>query len=93
MARALSFNGLANAQLIAGINSGSHVNPCISGDTISAWSEVLDSAATSSPNVGAIRLRLVAVKQEYDELELYNADGAYKKNVLLDFDYWALIPI
>ena len=93
MARALSFNGLANAQLIAGINSGSHVNPCVSGDTISAWSEVLDSAATNSPNVGAIRLRLVAVKQEYDELELYNADGAYKKNVLLDFDYWALIPI
>jgi len=93
MARALSFNGLANAQLIAGINSGSHVNPCISGDTISAWSEVLDSATTSSPNVGAIRLRLVAVKQEHDELELYNADGTYKTNVLLDFDYWALIPI
>ena len=93
MARALSFNGLANAQLIAGINSGSHVNPCVSGDTISAWSEVLDSAATSSPKVGAIRLRLVAVKQEHDELELYNVDGTYKTNVLLDFDYWALIPI
>ena len=45
MARALSFNGLANAQLIAAINAGSHVAPAFAGDTVYAWSEVLDSAA------------------------------------------------
>jgi len=93
MARALSFNGLANAQLIAGINSGSHVNPCIAGDTVTAWSEVIDTAFTRNPNVGAIRLRLVASKQPLKELELFETNGDYKSNVLLDFDYWAFIPI
>jgi len=28
MARALSFNGLANAQIIVGLNGGAHANPC-----------------------------------------------------------------
>ena len=40
LARALSFNGLANAFRIAGINAGRHVNPCFAGDTVYAWSEV-----------------------------------------------------
>ena len=34
LARALSFNGLANAQLVAAINAGAHVNPCFAGDTV-----------------------------------------------------------
>ncbi|TMV86277.1 MaoC family dehydratase, partial [Thioclava sp. BHET1] len=42
LARALSFNGLANAQMIVALNGGSHANPCFAGDTIRAWSEVLD---------------------------------------------------
>ena len=46
MARALSFNGLANAQMIVGLNGGAHANPCYGGDTIRAWSEVLDKAET-----------------------------------------------
>ncbi len=41
LARALSFNGLANAQIVAGINAGAHANPCFAGDTVGAWSEVL----------------------------------------------------
>ena len=61
MARALSFNGLGNAQLIAGINGGAHAAPCFAGDTVYAWSEVLDKAPTSVPSVGALRLRLVPV--------------------------------
>jgi 2-methylfumaryl-CoA hydratase len=60
--RALSFNGLANAQPIVAINAGSHANPCFAGDTVYAWSEVLDKAETAKPSVGALRLRLVAVK-------------------------------
>ena len=31
MARTLSFNGLANAQMIVGLNGGAHANPCLSG--------------------------------------------------------------
>ncbi|PJN95071.1 hypothetical protein CNY89_10685, partial [Amaricoccus sp. HAR-UPW-R2A-40] len=48
MARALSFNGLANAAAVMAINAGAHANPCFAGDTISAWSEVLDKADTIS---------------------------------------------
>ncbi|MEY8120110.1 MaoC family dehydratase [Falsihalocynthiibacter sp. BN13B15] len=90
MARALSFNGLANAQLIAAINSGAHVNPCYAGDTIRAWSEVLDKAETSAPNVGALRLRLVATKGRAGGLR--DADGKYLTDILLDLDYWVLVP-
>ena len=92
LARSLSFNGLANAQLIAAINSGSHVNPCKAGDTVTAWSEVLDISQTASPSIGAIRLRLVALKNGGDEFDLYDFNGLYKPNVLLDLDYWAFIP-
>lgn len=91
MARALSFNGLANAQLIVALNSGAHANPCFSGDTIKAWSQVIDKAQTSAPGVGAIRLRLVATKGG-NAFDLRNNDGKYNPDVLLDLDYWALMP-
>ena len=92
MARALSFNGLANAQMVVGLNAGSHANPCMSGDTVRAWSEVLDKAETAAPGVGAIRLRLVATKGG-TPFALRGDDGKYLPDVLLDFDYWALIPL
>ncbi len=91
-ARTLSFSGLANAQMIAGINAGAHVNPCVAGDTIRAWSEVLDKAETSAPGVGAVRLRLVATKGASSELELRDEDGKYRSDILLDLDYWAFMP-
>ena len=92
LARALSFNGLANAQLIAAINAGSHVAPAFGGDTIYAWSEVLDKAETSVDSVGALRLRLVATKGRDESMTLRNDEGKYAGGVLLDLDYWALIP-
>lgn len=91
MARALSFNGLANAQMIVGLNGGAHANPCLAGDTIRAWSEVLDKAETDAPGVGALRLRLVATKGGAP-FELRGEDGKYRPEVLLDLDYWALVP-
>ncbi len=91
LARALSFNGLANAQMIVAINGGAHANPCLSGDTVRAWSEVLDKAETSAPGVGAVRLRLVATKGE--AFKLRGDDGKYLPEVLLDLDYWALMPL
>ncbi|MEE4187987.1 MAG: MaoC family dehydratase [Roseobacter sp.] len=92
LARALSFNGLANAQVVVGLNGGAHANPCTSGDTVRAWSEVLDKAETSAPGVGAIRLRLVATKGGAP-FDLRGDDGKYKPDVLLDLDYWALMPL
>ncbi len=92
LARALSFNGLANAQMIAAINGGSHVNPCFAGDTVYAWSEVLDRAALDVPGVGALRLRLVATRGRAESPRLRGEDGKYAGDVLLDLDYWALVP-
>ena len=42
MARAISFNGLQNAQWVYTINSGNHCNPTYAGDTIYAYSEILE---------------------------------------------------
>ncbi len=92
MARALSFNGLANAQLIAAINAGAHAAPALAGDTIHAWSEVLDSADTPGPGVGALRLRLVATKGRDESMTLRGDEQKYAPGVLLDLDYWALVP-
>ena len=74
------------------LNSGAHANPCFAGDTVKAWSEVLDRAPTDAPGVGAIRLRLVATKGSHPKT-LKTADGKYDPDVLLDLDYWALMPI
>lgn len=93
LARALSFNGLANAQMIVALNAGVHANPCFAGDTVRAWSEVLDRAETPAPGVGAIRLRLVAVKQGAAPFGRKDAGGKYLPEVLLDLDYWALMPL
>lgn len=90
LARALSFNGLANAQMIVALNAGAHANPAFAGDTVRAWSEVLDIADVDAPGVGAIRLRLVATKGAAGDLR--TDEGKYYPDVLLDLDYWALMP-
>jgi 2-methylfumaryl-CoA hydratase len=92
LARALSFNGLANAQLVAAINAGAHVAPAFAGDTVYAWSEVLDKATVDAPGVAALRLRLVATKGRDESMTLRGEDGKYAPGVLLDLDYWAFVP-
>ncbi|MEL7285106.1 MAG: MaoC family dehydratase [Pseudomonadota bacterium] len=92
IARALSFNGLGNAAELLAINGGTHTGPLFAGDTVYAWSEVLDKAELSD-TVGALRLRLVAVKdQDPGDFALRGEDGKYAPGVCLDFDYWAAIP-
>ena len=92
IARSLSFNGLANAGQMLAINAGTHVSPLFAWDTIYAWSEVLDKAELSE-TCGALRLRLVAVKdQPPGDFAYKSEDGKYADGVLLDFDYWAAIP-
>ena len=95
LARALSFNGLANAQLVAAINAGSHTAPALAGDTVYAWSEVLDKAAPEAwadAGVGALRVRLVATKGRDESMTLRGEDGTYAPGVLLDLDLWVLVP-
>jgi 2-methylfumaryl-CoA hydratase len=92
IARALAFNGLANAAAIIAINGGRHVAPLFAGDTVFAWSEVLDKADLGA-GWGALRLRLTATKNRpCSDHPLKTESGDYTKGVILDFDYWAAIP-
>ena len=92
LARALSFNGLANAFRLAAINGGRHVAPVFAGDTIYAWSEVLEAAPLARrDDLGALRLRTVAAK-DHDCADFPGKDGEDHAAVVLDFDYWVLMP-
>lgn len=94
LARALSFNGLANPLSISAINGGRHVNPLFAGDTVFAWSQVLDKAEFAGrKDCGALRLRLVATKNlPCADFPDKGADGQYPADLILDFDYWAAMP-
>ena len=93
LARALSFNGLGNAFHIAGINSGRHVAPLFAGDTVFAWSEVIERLELPNrTDVGALRLRLVATKNQSCGNFPYKSGENYDPAVVLDLDCWALIP-
>ena len=94
LARALSFNGLANAFHVAAINGGRHVAPCFAGDTIYAWSEVLETAEIANRrDIGALRVRLAAVKNRAcADFPLRNAAGEYAEGVILDLDLWLVLP-
>lgn len=92
-ARAIAFNGLENAGNIIGINAGRHVNPLFAGDTIYAWTEVLDKKEIGN-GWGALRLKLIATKDlPCKDFPDKDAEGKYPSEVLLDLDYWAAIPL
>jgi 2-methylfumaryl-CoA hydratase len=101
VAKALSFNGLENALGMLAWNGGAHANPTFAGDTLYAWSEVLDTAdLPACPGAGALRLRLVAVKNadpKAENVQLRVKDErtgreGYDPRVVLDLDYWVLMP-
>ncbi|WP_029031843.1 MaoC family dehydratase [Salinarimonas rosea] len=93
LARALSFNGLANAFTVAAVNAGRHVAPLFAGDTVSAWSEVLATCPLAGrDDVGALRLRTVAVKNRPSGDFAGREGEGYAEGVILDLDYWVLIP-
>jgi 2-methylfumaryl-CoA hydratase len=98
LARAHSFNGLANGFRIAAINGGRHTNPSFAGDTIYAWSEILEkSEIPGRRDVGALRVRTVATKDRACADFPYMVEGkggrrTYDASVVLDLDYAVLMP-
>jgi 2-methylfumaryl-CoA hydratase len=89
LARALSFNGLANAFHVAAINGGRHVGPLFAGQTVFAWSAVLDKAELPArADVGALRVRTVATKDR----PCTDYPAGEDPSVILDLDYWVLMP-
>jgi len=96
---ALTFDGLANVVGLAAWNGGSHTNPTFAGDTLFAWSEVLERVELGREDIGGLRLRLAGVKNmdpnaEEIPLKVAGSDGRerYHDHVVLDLDYVALVP-
>jgi 2-methylfumaryl-CoA hydratase len=95
VAMALSQHGLGNALCLAGLNGGSHLVPTVGGDTISAISEVVERAELAGRrDLGALRLKLHAVKNvpRAELAQLAVAGDARDPRVVLELDYWTLMP-
>jgi len=99
IARALSFNGLENVARILAFNGGTHSNPTFAGDTVFDWTDVLEKIDLGRADAGALRLRLVGVKNsdpntEEQPFKVTDDKGRerYHPNVLLDLDYTVLMP-
>lgn len=92
LCRALSYDGLENAFSVAAIHGGTHANPTFAGDTI--YCRHVVSAREELPkrrDVGALRLRMLGLKN-VDPRELPAlAEGEKHPAVVLDLDYSVLI--
>jgi len=94
IARTLSFNGFQNAMWVCAINAGTHANPTFGGDTLYAYTEILDKIELDRDDIGLLRLRTVAIKNQasHEILTPKDAQGKYLPNVVLDLDYTVALP-
>ena len=90
LARAISCNGLANTFKLAAIHSGKHSAPTFAGDTIYAWSKILEKEVIHK-NVGAMMIRTLASKN--DSKMNFPDKKNLTDNIVLDLEYSVLIPI
>jgi 2-methylfumaryl-CoA hydratase len=96
--RALSYEGLENALLIAAINGGSHCNPTFAGDTLYTRTQVLEKwDLPDRADLGALRLRMLGIKNMAaaelpDPMIDVGGKQKYHPNVVLDLDYTVLMP-
>jgi len=99
LCRALSFNGLENTLGVLAFNGGQHVSPTFAGDTLYAWTEILDKQPIGGrDDVGALRVRLVGVKNvapTTDIPRMIEKDGKprHHPSVVLDLDLWLAMPL
>ena len=94
LARALSFAGLSNALMVAAIHGGKHAAPTFAGDTIYAWSEVLErETLPGRDDIGALRLRTVAAKDHAcHDFPGHDRSVPLDACVVLDIDWSVLMP-
>ena len=96
VAMALAQNGLNTQLRLAAWNGGAHVAPTFAGDTLRAFTQVIERAELPSRrDIGALRLRLTAVKN-VSASELANVppllSGTKEPRIVLELDYWSLFP-
>ncbi len=93
IARALSFNGFANAFHLSAINAGRHVAPVFADDTVHAWTTVAGKAPLEDRgDVGALRLVTCAIKNVTAALFPTAPASKDEPGVVLELDYWVLMP-
>jgi 2-methylfumaryl-CoA hydratase len=90
----VTFEGLTNAFRIAAINAGRMIAPVGSGDTLYAWSEIVErTVLPERDDVGAMRVRTVGVRdKECHDFPDKTTDGKDHPAVVLDMDYTVLMP-
>jgi 2-methylfumaryl-CoA hydratase len=100
LAHAIANDGLENVIRIVGFNAGAHANPTVGGDTLFAWTDVLERIDLGRKDAGALRLCLIGVKNvdpserpiEAKVNDPETGRESYHPNVVLDLDYTVLIP-
>jgi 2-methylfumaryl-CoA hydratase len=96
LCKALAYDGFENVLSIVAINGGSHINPTFAGDTIACATMVLDKIELGVSHVGALRLRMIGIKDATAVSIVFPDAGqsrqAYLSNVVLDLDYTIVIP-
>jgi 2-methylfumaryl-CoA hydratase len=100
LAHAISNDGLENVIRILGFNAGTHANPTVGGDTLFAWTETLERIDLGREDAGALRLRLIGVKNldpseqpiEAKVTDPETGRESHHPNVVLDLDFTVLIP-
>jgi 2-methylfumaryl-CoA hydratase len=97
VAMALAHNGLQTSLKVAAWNAGAHVAPTFAGDTLRAFTEVIERAELPGRrDVGALRLRLGAVtnasREELSGIAASGTSAIKDPRLVLELDYWALFP-
>lgn len=94
--RALAHDGLENALTILAINGGTHRAPTFAGDTLYCFTEVLDKVDLARSDCGALRLRLVGIRncpaQGFVDRDSAGGTERVHPDVVLDLDYTVLMP-
>ena len=87
LAYALAYNGLENAVAMLAWNAGSHLSPTFAGDTLYAYTDVVDKAPLGD-GFGALRVKLHAVKNADPSAEAVAEDDPRR---VLMLDAWLAV--
>jgi 2-methylfumaryl-CoA hydratase len=90
VAWALAMNGLEGSLGMLAWNGGVHANPTFAGDTLYAWTEIVDKAPLAD-GLGALRVRLCAAKNVDPAKEPFprrDDKGTAHPSLVLELDLW-----
>ncbi len=90
VAYALAMNGLEAGVAMLAWNGGAHTNPSFAGDTIYAFTDVLEKAELPGRGAGALRVKLSAVKNVDPSREPFGGEELDPR-LVLELDLWIAV--